>query len=57
MQRRYEVARRFETDARVHAIAAPGTWKGLGFTDVGELATLAAAPADPGRLLGRLPVS
>ncbi|MFJ9251046.1 hypothetical protein [Streptomyces sp. NPDC101776] len=52
----YEAARRFGTEVRVQAVAAPEAWRGPCFTDVGELAVLAAAQADRGRRLGELPV-
>ncbi|MER5227797.1 hypothetical protein [Streptomyces flaveus] len=57
LQRLYEAAQRFGAEVRVQAIVAPDTWKGPCFTDVGELATLAAAQADRSRPLGQLPVS
>ena len=57
LQRLYEAARRFGTEIRVEAIAAPDGWPGPCFTDASELAGLVAAEADRGRSLGRLPVS
>ncbi|MCX5559487.1 hypothetical protein [Streptomyces sp. NBC_00038] len=57
LQHLYEAAKRFGTEVRVQAIAAPATWNGPCFTDPGELAAVAAAQADRGRLLGQLPVS
>jgi len=56
LQRLYEAARRFGTEVRVQAVAAPDAWHGPCFTDVGELAALTAAQADQGRRLGELPV-
>ncbi|MFC7266748.1 hypothetical protein [Streptomyces lutosisoli] len=57
LQRLYEAAKRFGTEVRVQAIAAPDTWRGPCFADAGELANVALAEADRGRLLGQLPVS
>ncbi|WP_210582090.1 hypothetical protein [Streptomyces sp. GESEQ-4] len=54
LQRLYEAAQRFGTAVRVEAVAAPDAWNGPCFTDAGELASLAAAQAERGRLLGQL---
>jgi hypothetical protein len=45
----FEPARRFGTEVRVQAIAAPDGWAGPCFSDAGELADLVAAGADCGR--------
>ncbi|WP_405933629.1 hypothetical protein [Streptomyces sp. NBC_00827] len=57
LQHLYDAAKRFGTEARVQVITAPAAWKGPCFTAPGELATVAVAQADRGRLLGQLPVS
>lgn len=57
LQRMYEAARRFGTEVRVEVIAAPDAWKGPCFSDAGELADLAMARTDHGRLLGHFPLS
>ena len=49
LQRLYEATRRFGTEIRVEAIAAPDAWQGPCFTDTGELASRVAAEADRGR--------
>ncbi|WP_328976037.1 MULTISPECIES: hypothetical protein [Streptomyces] len=53
----FEAARRFGTEVRVQAIAAPDGWAGPSFSDVGELADLVTARADHGRPLGQLHLS
>ncbi|MEU6381674.1 hypothetical protein [Streptomyces sp. NPDC046909] len=57
LERLFEAARRFGTEVRVEAIAAPVAWKGPHFSDAGELAALVSARADRGRPLGQLHVS
>ncbi|QUC59158.1 hypothetical protein IOD14_21595 [Streptomyces sp. A2-16] len=53
----FEAARRFGTEVRAQAIAAPDGWAGPCFSDAGQLADLVAARADRGRLLGQLHLS
>lgn len=57
LQRLYEAAQRFGTGVSVEAVAAPDAWSGPCFTEAGELASLVAAEADRGRLLGQLHVT
>ncbi|WP_405512069.1 hypothetical protein [Streptomyces canus] len=57
LERLFEAARRFGTEVRVQAIAAPDGWTGPSFSDAGELADLVTARADRGRPLGQLHLS
>jgi sirohydrochlorin ferrochelatase len=57
LERLFEAARRFGTEVRVRAIAAPDGWAGPSFSDASELADLVAAQADRIRPLGQLHLS